>query len=183
MKLFFDTETTGKANFKSTHTDDKQPHIVQIGALLTTNAGEEVSSMDVIIKPEGWTISEEASDIHGITTEFAEHAGVPLESALYMFQCLVDRADQVIAHNISFDYLILCAAFHRISKSPVWPAKFCTMEATTNICKLPAKWPGAYKWPKLTEAYFHFFGKHVENAHSAIVDVRACKEIYFALFK
>ena len=37
------------------------------------------------------------------------------------------------------------------------------------------------KTPKLVEAYTHFFGKSFANAHSAMADVRACKEVFFRL--
>jgi hypothetical protein len=50
-----------------------------------------------------------------------------------------------------------------------------------NICKLPSKYPGEYKWPRLIEAYRHAFGKDFTGAHDALADVRACKEIYFWL--
>ena len=33
----------------------------------------------------------------------------------------------------------------------------CPMILSTNICKLPGKYKGKYKWPKVEEAYKHFF--------------------------
>ncbi len=40
---------------------------------------------------------------------------------------------------------------------------------------------GAYKWPQLQEAYKHFFNKEFDNAHDALADVTACKDVYFAI--
>lgn len=38
-----------------------------------------------------------------------------------------------------------------------------------------------YKTANLTEAYRHFTGLDMENAHSAMADVRACMAVYFAI--
>jgi hypothetical protein len=51
------------------------------------------------------------------------------------------------------------------------------MLSSTGICKIPKK--QGYKWPKLSEAYQHFFGEELKDAHDALVDVMACKRIYF----
>lgn len=184
MILFFDTETTGKASFKRPFDHPCQPHIVQLGALLTEDDGTERGVLDAIIKPDGWTIPKEASDVHGITDEIAERCGIPLISAMSVFSNLLRRAEVLVAHNLAFDNLIVSAAFQRIGKESVLKEikKFCTMQATTPICKLPGSY-GDFKWPKLTEAHFHFFGTHVEGAHDAMTDVRACKRIFFELEK
>ena len=183
MIVFFDCETTGKANFRLAFDHPSQPHIVQLGALLTEDDGTERGVLDVIIKPDGWTIPLEASKVHGITDEIAERCGIPLASAMSVFSNMLRKASVVVAHNIDFDLLITSAAFHRLGKPfPEAISKFCTMKATTPLCKLPGNY-GDFKWPKLTEAHFHFFGTRVEGAHDAITDVRACKRIFFELEK
>ena len=59
--LFFDTETTGLPNFKM-HIDwEGQPHICQIGAILTTKEGRLLGEMNLMIRPDGWKIPEDAS--------------------------------------------------------------------------------------------------------------------------
>ena len=183
MILFFDTETTGKASFKATPEALGQPRIVQLAALLCNNLGDEISSFDFIIKPIGFTIPPEATAIHGINTETAMQFGVHIQPVLSIFKNWHSTADIVVAHNIDFDHFMLqiedarlfgCATSFSDSKN------FCTMQSTIQVCKLPGKY-GDYKWPKLQEAYQHCFGRPFANAHNALADVRACKDIYFHL--
>lgn len=51
----------------------------------------------------------------------------------------------------------------------------------TTYCKIPSTngYPG-YKYPKLTEAYSAVTGNHLVDCHDALVDIEACKEIFFA---
>lgn len=190
MKLFFDTETTGKADFRAPTTDPRQPHIVQLAAILFSDEGEETASLGTIIKPDGWEIPAEAAAIHGITTEKALACGIPMLSALAVFSNFAHVADTLVAHNVEFDLLVVMAnlarlnhdgarkCFDRMDDMPT----FCTMKKTTPLCKLPGNY-GDFKWPKLTEAHKHLFGTEVEGAHDAMADVRACARIYFEITK
>lgn len=184
MKLFFDSETTGKADFRAPASATHQPRIVQLGALLTSDEGDEISSINLIIKPRTFEIPAEASAIHGITTGVAKLVGVEIEDALTVFLCLWNAADTVVAHNKGFDLLMLDIEAHHWKKLPWDKTKkqFCTMSAMTPICKLPGNY-GDWKWPKLQEAHKHAFGVEFDGAHDAMADVRACAKVYFWLLK
>ncbi len=182
MKLFFDTETTGKCDFRSGPADPRQPRIVQLAALLFEDSGTEIDSMNVIVAPKGWIIPDEAAAIHGITTERATKEGIGIAVALERFAGMMAKADCVVAHNVDFDALILSSEFIRDGgRFELLPSRFCTMKSTTHLCKLPGMY--GYKWPKLTEAHRFFFGTELEGAHDALADVRACARIYFHLRK
>jgi DNA polymerase III epsilon subunit-like protein len=192
MKLFFDTETTGKADMRAPYDAAHQPFIVQLGALLTDDDGTERGTLDVIIEPEVYEIPREASDIHGITTEIAARSGVPIANALSLFAKMLAPCDEIVAHNIEFDRLVILAAMSRLRpkhsaiefpiKRMLETKSICTMLATTDICKIPGNY-GKYKWPKLIEAHQHLFGEGFDGAHDAMADVRACKRIYFEITK
>lgn len=181
MKLFFDTETTGKCDFKASFESERQPHLVQLGALLTEDSGEERAVLNCIIQPFGWTVPAEAASVHGITTEIADRSGVPLASALSLFSMLCAKADTLVAHNIDFDLLISKCAYHRLGRpSRIEGMKLrCTMKESTDICKI--RGPHGFKWPKLTEAFQHLTGKPMEGAHDALADVRGCAAVFFAM--
>ncbi|MAY41712.1 MULTISPECIES: 3'-5' exonuclease [unclassified Neptuniibacter] len=177
--LFYDTETTGLPVWKEPSDSEAQPHLVQLGAVLANAETKEViSTLDVIIKPEGWEIPEEVSAIHGITTEHAQAVGVPEHLAFEMLIAMAGDAERV-AYNKTFDQRIIRIAAKRYSTEEVqekWAVKddhHCSMRMAQSII--------GGKNPKLIDAYQHFTGKDLENAHSAMADTLACMEVYWAV--
>lgn len=178
--LFFDTETTGKADFRAPATAPQQPRLVQLAALLTDEAGDEVASVNLIIKPAGFEIPLAATEVHGISTEAALLSGVGVHHALALFVALAERADALVAHNIQFDDLVMASEAARFDYLMPDRRHFCTMNAMTPICRLPGRYNG-FKWPSLMEAYRHCFRHEFVDAHDALADVRACKAVFFWL--
>ncbi len=183
MKLFIDTETTGLPNRHAFFGDPSQPHLVQLAALLTDDEGTEKGCFHGIILPQDWTIPAEAAAVHGITTEIAATLGIPLVGALAAFSTLCFRAQELIAHNLDFDLIVMRAALRRAGGNYLLlekPRHSCTMRASAEVLKLPGR-RGQYKWPKLQEAYRHFYHQELEGSHDAMTDVRACAAVHFAL--
>ena len=184
--LGFDTETTGLPVYSEPSGGENQPHLVQLAAILiNADTREEVASMDVIIKPDGWVIPDDVAKIHGITTEYANQVGIPEKMALEMFLELQSGATR-ISYNKSFDQRIIRIATKRFSNDDViesWADKenfHCAMIAARPVVKCPAKTKGKFKNPKLQEAYEHFFGESFEDSHSAMADTRACMKVHWA---
>jgi DNA polymerase III epsilon subunit-like protein len=178
--LFFDTETTGKADFRAPCYAPQQPRLVQLAALLTDDAGDELGSVNLIIKPSGFEIPVEATAVHGISTQAASLSGVALHHALGLFVALAEQADALVAHNIQFDELVMASEAHRFDYMIPHRITFCTMQRMTPICRLPGKY-GDFKWPNLQEAHRHCFRHEFVDAHDALADVRACKAVFFWL--
>jgi DNA polymerase III epsilon subunit-like protein len=183
MYLFFDTETTGlPKNWKAPVTNlNNWPRLVQLAFLLHDENGNEISSGDFIIKPNGFTIPMEASRVHGITTERAMNEGQPIADVLQQFAPLIQQADYLVAHNIPFDEKIMGAEFLRNGMENTIPnkRKICTMERTTNFCAIRS--PYGYKWPKLSELHCKLFGTNFEEAHNAAKDIQATARCFWEL--
>ncbi|KZZ72440.1 DNA polymerase III subunit epsilon [Oleiphilus sp. HI0130] len=186
--LFYDTETTGLPIWKERSSDPAQPHLVQLGAILCDADTKEVlQAIDLIIKPDGWEIPEEVAEIHGITTEKALSVGVSEKQAVDIF--LQMRGDALrVAHNKTFDQRLIRIALSRYDFSDqvrdVWAEKedhLCTMLMSKPVLQLEPRGRFGWKPPKLEEAYKHFTGKELKNAHTAMADARACMDIYFAM--
>lgn len=195
LVLAYDTETTGLPDFKAPSEAAHQPHIVQLGALLIDlDSRKTIASMDVIVRPDGWTIPAEVATIHGITTEHAMDVGIPERTALEMFMALWGGR-HLLGHNESFDRRILRIAQHRFAASvndeqrDSWKASkaHCTQLLSTPILKLPptAKMRAAGRFhsksANLGEAYEFFMGRKLEDAHSAMADCRAALDVFFAI--
>lgn len=205
--LFYDTETSGLPLFKEPSEHPDQPHIVQLGALLIDlDTRKELATLDLIVRPDGWTIPDDVAAVHGITTEMAMDLGVPeavaVDALLGMWRRANGECRPRIAHNESFDARILRIALKRhvdprggrfvdgaeVFVSDEWKAgrAECTQLLATPILKLPPtdKMKAAkrfhHKSANLGEAYRHFTGQDLESAHNAMVDVRACAVVYFA---
>jgi DNA polymerase III subunit epsilon len=192
LATFFDTETTGLPLFKEPSDHPSQPHIVQLGAcLVDLDTRKIINTLDVIIRPEGWTIPDDVAVIHGITTELAADVGVPESLAVEMLLDMT-RGRLRIAHNEQFDARIVRIACKRhFDESSVEEWKqgraSCTALLATPILKLPptAKMKAAgfnkFKTANLGEAVEHFTGKKLENAHSALADVHGCMAVWFGV--
>jgi DNA polymerase-3 subunit epsilon len=199
LALFYDTETTGLPLWHDPSDDPRQPHIVQLAAaLVDLETRRTVESMDVIVRPDGWTIPDDVAALHGITTERALDVGVPEVLAVDMLLGLWAHRKR-IAHNESFDARIVRCALKRYhdvrDHDPVMPPSdrwkigkaSCTATLATPICALPPtdkmRKAGRHhnKTPNLGEAYRHFTGRQLENAHTALADVQACIEVFFAI--
>lgn len=178
--LFADTETTGlpaKGEYGNPAHPDT-PHLVELAGILCDIDGNELTRLHRIIRPDFIPIPKEASDVHGITQERALQEGVPLWLAMWEFDRLIGNAKALVFHNHQFDRLILKAAHLRLGLPHRFRSvqRLCTMKQSTPIVALPKM-----KWPRLMEAYQHFFGETFEGAHGAIADAEACKRVFFRM--
>lgn len=191
MILFFDTETTGKLNMRLSPEDPSQPNLVQLGAILMAEGGQICGTLDCIVEPNGWEISEEVALIHRIPQALAVRAGIPRRSVLSVFNHMCKHARLIVAHNIEFDWQVMEVQYHRegVPHRMAHLKKICTMKAATPVCKIPKPFKPSprdpYKWPSLLETYQFLFGadKIIDSAHSAIADCQALVEIYLEMKK
>ena len=102
-----------------------------------------------------------------------------------MFNQILRRAHRLVAHNMAFDAPRMTDQYRRLGVvSELFESipKFCTMESLTDVMKLPAKFPGKYKWPNLAEAYAAYVDPAgFTDAHDAMADVQACARVLHAI--
>jgi DNA polymerase III epsilon subunit-like protein len=205
--LFFDTETTGKLDYKGDFATPTQPDLVQLAALLYDVASDTVwASINTVVHPHAsadeskvklFTISDEVAEIHKVRHSDAMMFGQPRRTVLSVFNFMCKAATTLAAHNLSFDELLMRVAYHREGAPHRIDGlkKVCTMLAAAPVLKLPkvgkggAPWRGKltpgdeYKWPTLMECYEFFFGKKFDGAHNAMNDVMAMVAVWKELRK
>lgn len=172
MFLVFDSETTGFFH----------PRLVQLGWLLYDSNHNLVEEACHLVKPEGFSIPRSATAVHGISTQQARDEGISLEVVLNKFNESAKRAKVAIAHNFSYDDVVVKNEYRRCGMD--YPladlTKICTQKESTDYCKLPSS-KGGYKWPKLSELHQTLFGREFDGAHNALEDARACANCFFEL--
>jgi len=186
MYIIFDTETTGKAkSFSAPITDfNNWPRMVQIAWKVFDKDGVETDSQNLIIKPQGFTIPDEAIAIHRITNERAKADGIPLREALEKFAEAVRNNKYLIAHNIDFDRNVTGCEYLREGMHNCLPDinQIDTMKLTTEFVAIPAtRGRSGFKFPSQTELHQKLFDRGFDDAHDALADVTALSRIFFKL--
>jgi DNA polymerase-3 subunit epsilon len=178
--LIFDTETSDMVQRDLPPDHEAQPRLVQIAAFLVDAEFSIRAEIGLLVKPAGATFAAGAVKVHGIAEETAERFGVPLPRALELFSSLCGNAQFAVAHNIAFDAQVMAIQYAREGLEDPLPAleQLCTMTLAQPLCGIERQRGPGFKPPTLGEAYRHFFRREIENAHDALVDARACLEIF-----
>jgi DNA polymerase III subunit epsilon len=188
--LVFDTETTGlpekdeNGKYYSIYNTEKWPYIIQFSFMLyEIQQNRIINNQDHIIKlAKSITISEESINIHGITREQSMNSGIKIKTALNMFNAIMNEADIIIAHNISFDIKVIMVEGIRNNIQTNFTEgqkiiRYCTMKNSIDICKIKRKGRGGttyYKFPTLLELHEHLFNTSPKKLHNSFIDILIC---------
>jgi len=213
MKIaIFDTETTGLPKTKILNDESLTlwPHVVQFSYVIyDTTQNKIIKIVDFVIKiPENINISDEVSDIHGITNFISQTSQYKIEDALLHFSndYLNYNIDLIVAHNLWFDINMLKVELMREINSTTQslinkrqfsqlleclfdekiksPQLFCTMQKSIDLCnlKMISKYGKEYlKFPKLNELHMKLFNSSPKNLHNSLNDVLICLRCYYML--
>jgi DNA polymerase III epsilon subunit-like protein len=168
----FDTENTGLiAN--TGRKLDKQPRLFEFYGNLITDAGDVAEELHFLCHP-GIPLPAEVVRITGVTDrDLAEQQ--PFADYAAQLQEFFEKADAVVAHNLSYDFFIIEFEYQRLGRSFTWPQiKLCTVEATEYLY--------GYRL-SLQSLHQHLFRQGFAGAHRAAADVAALNRCYIALVK
>lgn len=181
--LFFDTETSGLPKDWNAPPQNifNWPRLVQLAYIGCDNYGNILFENSHIIRPQNFVISPNSSKVHGITNEIALEKGENLEDVLQIFNRHISNSTTIVAHNLNFDLKVIMAEFYRLNMTSSIQEKkrICTMLSATNYCQIPGEF--GFKWPKLQELHLKLFQTEFQNAHDALIDVRATLKCFWEL--
>jgi DNA polymerase III epsilon subunit-like protein len=191
MALIFDTETNGLPlckgyGFFPAYTQTEKytdARVVQVSYIITDSLYKKLEECDIIIKMDNFKINN--SDFHGITETISETQGISFEEFARGFNNSLDFVDTIIAHNLSFDFNVLCAEFYRYGFHDLITKfeskkQICTMKRYKNlVCAKFKNTTGSFKGepslrikdPNLKELYTFATGEVMENHHNSMYDV------------
>ena len=207
MKIItFDTETTGLPKIKmiTEKTLHLWPHIVQFSYVIYDNETNNVlKTVDHIIKvPENVVITEENSNIHGITDAMSKTRGQDIKEVLKDFMEDYNNADIVVAHNMEFDFNIIKVELMRqiysdkqtsfqkeevtqnLNSLKASNKLCCTMQESVDICNIKALTRDGreyVKFPSLSELHKHLFSVVPKKLHNSLNDVLICLRCFYKM--
>ena len=194
--LVFDTETTGlpQTKYISPSTLHQWPHIVQFSYIIYDSSFNEIIEVkDQIVKlPENISISDESTNIHGITNKMCSDKGIYIYEIINEFFQHLQNVDRLIGHNISFDINMIKVELLRIIHNNLVPQKLiklyknhlhflinyknitCTLKDSIEFCNIQLidkKGNPYLKYPKLLELHQKLFDKSPDNLHNSFNDI------------
>lgn len=166
--VIFDTETTGFGD------DDR---IIQI-SVIDRNGKVLVNER---VNPE-MPIPAESSAVHGITD--AHVADAPTFPEIYRAVRLAMAGKVVLAYNLDFDKRMLdqvCRAHDLPRISKAWADSACVMKLFAAFHGDWNEYHASYRWQKLSTAVGYLGLTWTGEAHDALADVHATKDVLFAM--
>jgi DNA polymerase III epsilon subunit-like protein len=204
--LIFDTETTGLPPYSKIicqETLDKWPHIVQFSyVIFDTEINNITLTKDSIVKLSNIFISEDSTNIHGITNEISKEKGENLQLILNEFFYHIRTCDLLVGHNVSFDINMITVELLRIIYNSLYPKEhidaykfdlhfltnfknvYCTLQESIDLCAIKTldKYGREFnKWPKLSELHQKLFSSIPKNLHNSFNDILVTLRCFYKL--
>jgi len=163
--LAIDTETTALID-SPLKPEERQPYVTEFcGILVDLSSGAVLEEYSTLVKPLRFdAITDKIVKITRITRDMLSSAPLFVKVADKIKE-MIESAEMVAAHNLSFDRRVIDVEFKRINKFVNWPRRLvCTVEQTVHI--------KGYRLD-LSSLHAALLGIDFADAHRADVDTKA----------
>lgn len=171
-------------DFESTDKDPLTARTVSVAYSIVKPDGTlHKDSLYAIVRPDGYEIPKEASDIHGITQEQAMEKGLPLREVLdgvmHLYRRTVERGLPLVIYNARYDWPMLRKEHERcygqqLAVRPMIVDPLVISRATNRYRK------GGHKLEDIARDFGYELG---DGAHDAQADCLATAFVCRALFR
>lgn len=182
--IAFDTEGSGLFRYKDPVTgkpipanEQDQPRLAEFAAIYLDKDMQPEKEVQFYIKPDGWEMTAEATEVNGLTTAFLLEFGIHPKEVLDLWTTAIrDDRRAVIAFNAQHDCKQMRAELRHAGMDDLFMI-------TKNSCVMRGCGPlgiekanGKKGFPQLADACRHF-DIVMPEAHNALDDARAAAEI------
>lgn len=166
IRAGFDLETTGR--------DPKQALIVTATVVMVDAQGRAVSSAEWLVDP-GVPIPEEASAVHGVTTERAQAEGMPARQGVSeiteTLRDLFAAGIPVVAFNAVYDFTVMDREARRHGIAPLQP------QPVVDPFVVDKQLDRFRKGKRTLGAVSEHYGVSLEDAHTSAADALAAVQV------
>lgn len=182
LHLAIDCETTGLFDYTKPADAPGQPRLAQLGMIWLDHELKTLAEAEYTIKPDGWTISEEATGVNGLTQEMLEEMGGPITTALEQYAEAIDRRHVIVGFNAPYDIKMMRGELRRAKMEDRYMQTriLDVMNGSRRIVGALTK-TGKSKAPSLEEACDFFGVEREPMPHRALGGARAVVSILRAL--
>jgi DNA polymerase-3 subunit epsilon len=175
--MVIDTEGSGLFDFKRPADAEGQPRLAEFAFALLDEDLFVTRETQMFVKPDGWEMTPESTEVNGLTTEFLETHGVPVHNVLDLYTKHVLEGYAIVAHNAQHDCKTMRAELRRVGMDDLF-------EQTPSVCTMRGAMPFKIKklngkggFPGLKDVCAHFDVPQPKE-HDALSDVQSTVRIF-----
>lgn len=176
MFTVIDTESSSLFDFKKPADAEGQPRLAQLCMIDVNDQLMIEGEANYYVRPDGWSMDPQATEINGLTDEFLNEHGHPITEVLSEYQNRILNGRAIVAFNAQFDCKAMRGELRRAGLDDLFMR-------TRNVCVMRKangfilKAGGKKGWPSLQEARAHL-GLTSDGAHKAVKDCHDALEVF-----
>lgn len=180
-----DTEGSGLFKYKDATgkpvpaDDPSQPRLAALSMILLDADLKVVEEYHALVKPDGWSMTAEATAVNGLTDERLMAEGQPVGHILDVYTQAIREGRAVVAFNAQHDLKQMRAELRRAGRDDLFmlTKNVCVMRKAAGHIPRP---DGKKTWPKLEHCREHLKISH-DAAHTSGADAASALAVFLHL--